>query len=550
MTFDDRLATVLSLDASHPHDRAVRWRQLVDLVSRAGPDEQSGNLTTALAAIHAGQKDVPVELRAAAARAVAGRILPPALLRLFVADTIDVAAPLLSQAPEPAVRAAASPDVARFLDALYPPPGRSGATASATREAGSPPDAAPLPTLPPLHDSVPSIGEVVARIEQLRTARAARDETGNEVTLVEPPALPLPAPQSPPTPAAPAPVMVDRPASAAPDSPALFRWECGPGGEIDWVEGISRGPMIGRSIARADGSEGVDRAAERAFARRAPFRDAALALPDIGTAGGRWLISGVPAFARDDGRFAGYRGIARRVEALSPSTIAAPRAPIDPATLRELVHEIKTPLNAIIGFAEIIDGQYLGPAQSGYRRRAAEIVDQAQLLLAAIHDLDLAARLRGGGDGAVEDSDASVVLGVVAERIRARASETQVTVAVDVPQGLGALTFEAPLADRLAERFAGAVLAAAAAGETLLLSARREGGQVALRMTRPRALEGEGAERQDADALFADEQAGLSLRLAAGLAQLVGCRIEVEPRDLVLRMPVGPEGFEPPTKPL
>ena len=36
MRFDDRLMTVLDQPASDPHDRAVRWRQLVDLVARAG----------------------------------------------------------------------------------------------------------------------------------------------------------------------------------------------------------------------------------------------------------------------------------------------------------------------------------------------------------------------------------------------------------------------------------------------------------------------------------------------------------------------------------
>jgi signal transduction histidine kinase len=63
----------------------------------------------------------------------------------------------------------------------------------------------------------------------------------------------------------------------------------------------------------------------------------------------------------------------------------------DPDSLRELVHEIKTPLNAIMGFAEIIEGQYLGPADRGYRERAAEIWRQARLLLTAIDDLDFAA---------------------------------------------------------------------------------------------------------------------------------------------------------------
>src|SRR5437763_13334978 len=72
----------------------------------------------------------------------------------------------------------------------------------------------------------------------------------------------------------------------------------------------------------------------------------------------------------------------------------------DQDSLRELVHEIKTPLNAIIGFAEIIDGQYLGPADRRYRERAGEIVAQARLLVSAIDDLDFAARTHSAADGA------------------------------------------------------------------------------------------------------------------------------------------------------
>ncbi len=84
---------------------------------------------------------------------------------------------------------------------------------------------------------------------------------------------------------------------------------------------------------------------------------------------------------------------------------AGAAAAADAEALRETIHEIKTPLNAIIGFAEIIDGQYLGPAHRNYRHRAAEIVAQARTLLAAIEDLDFAARLqaRGPGDGAATD---------------------------------------------------------------------------------------------------------------------------------------------------
>ena len=160
-----------------------------------------------------------------------------------------------------------------------------------------------------------------------------------------------------------------RPTARRPARRALFRWECGPSGEISWVEGAPRGPLIGRSIARVEEGEGVDEEVERAFAMRAPFRDARFSLPGEGALAGDWKISGVPAFEPSDGRFAGYRGIALREggPGPDPSRIGQSSLLSDPNSLRELVHEIKTPLNAIIGFAEIIDGQYLGPADRHYR---------------------------------------------------------------------------------------------------------------------------------------------------------------------------------------
>ena len=46
--FDDRLLTVLNQPASDRHDTAVRWRQLVDLVARAGPNSASPVVADAL----------------------------------------------------------------------------------------------------------------------------------------------------------------------------------------------------------------------------------------------------------------------------------------------------------------------------------------------------------------------------------------------------------------------------------------------------------------------------------------------------------------------
>ena len=75
------------------------------------------------------------------------------------------------------------------------------------------------------------------------------------------------------------------------------------------MEGVPRGPLIGRSLANPGEHNGVDQRIQRAFAVRAPFRDAVLTVSGEGPAAGEWKLSGVPAFEPTDGRFAGYRGV-------------------------------------------------------------------------------------------------------------------------------------------------------------------------------------------------------------------------------------------------
>ncbi|MFY0104416.1 histidine kinase dimerization/phospho-acceptor domain-containing protein, partial [Acinetobacter baumannii] len=61
--------------------------------------------------------------------------------------------------------------------------------------------------------------------------------------------------------------------------------------------------------------------------------------------------------------------------------------------MRQLVHELRTPTTAIAGFAEMIEGELLGPVPAPYRDYAGNIRHQARGLLGAIDDLDTAARL-------------------------------------------------------------------------------------------------------------------------------------------------------------
>lgn len=518
MRFDDRLATVLSQPVGSPHDRAVRWRQLVDLVARSNGHADRALLEQAVDLIRTDRPAIREPIRAAAIRSIAGSPIPLALLTVFAADKLSVAAPLIASASLTGealadLRAAASPDVRRFLDTLSRPP-----------DAEPPPAAAPQPESPPEpepeSEPVPSISEVVARIERLRSSR---QQAPAAATIVEP------APRPPDFPV-----------------PALFRWECGAGGEIEWVEGAPRGPLIGRSIANADPYEGVDDCVERAFVIRAPFRDCLLELGDDGLMAGEWQISGAPAFAPGDGRFIGYRGIARR-EPLEPEPLPprpAGQLPSGHDALREMIHEIKTPLNAIIGFAEIIDGQYFGPAHRRYRERAAEIVTNARSLLEAAEDLDFVARLQSARASASEGTDFATFFPPFADALLASAAALGVLIDLDAPDASGICRLEPELTERLLRRFTDAILAATAPGERLTIRARRSDDRIGIGVTRPKSTVLAGKEDL-LDPEFtiggADRALlglGFSLRLINGLVGIAGGGLDIDEGHFTLTIPL------------
>ncbi|MFL6721193.1 MAG: sensor histidine kinase, partial [Sphingomonas sp.] len=324
----------------------------------------------------------------------------------------------------------------------------------------------------------------------------------------------------------------------------LFRWECGPGGDIAWVEGAPRGPLIGRSIARPQESDGdrVDADVVRAFSMRAPFRDAVLSVGGAGPVAGEWKISGIPAFEPSDGRFAGYRGVALR-ETLAPSATATPRQTLpdllsDPDSLRELVHEIKTPLNAILGFAEIIEGQYLGPADRGYRERAAEIVRQARLLLTAIDDLDFAAKLHSAAGTARERVDVAALLDRAAAELGEIARKHGAQAEVVRSRGDVAAAVQPELADRLLVRLFGALADQAEAGERLQVSAEAAADGVRISISKPAALRGLGDSELFDTARGGDAvRGGFSLRLVRGLARIAGGDLQGNRDAFALQFP-------------
>lgn len=477
MRYDDRLTTVLGSAAADRRGRAVQWRQLVELLARGAAADNPRLRDQVLSRIAAFMREVPDEVRAAAARAIAGPDLPAELVALFAAEQLEIAAPVvtaaeLDSAGWAALRAVASPGVLSMLAALQPGPEPKGKPPAAS-QTGEPP--------------------------------------------AEPPGVEIASP----------PPLVTKPTTPP---PGLFRWECGPSGEIDWVEGAPRGALIGRSLA-----DDLD----RRFAVRLPFEDEPLEIASEGALAGVWRWTGTPAFLPDTGQFAGYHGIARR-EGSAIEAGAGPAVPLDSDSLRELVHELKTPLNAIIGFGEIIGGQYLGPAHGIYRERAARIVEQGRQLLQAVQDLDLTARLHSGRGQPDEVRSFAALFAPVRRALLEQAAASGVTLTFNLCAGVEDWQVQRDLADRLLRRFLHSVLAAAGAREHLELVVDRTDRFLSVSIRRP-SLACDMREASLLDGRTEGSDPVRSLRFALGLvrnlARLTGGDLEFAPERFVLLLP-------------
>ena len=513
MRFDDRLTTVLAQPAEDAHDRAVRWRQLVELLARSPDGLVSDAARQALAEIEEQADSIPERLRAAAARAVSGLRLPADLMAAFAGDTLAVAAPILAAASLSdddwrLVHGRASAEVQAFIANLQP--GLfGGESRPAEQEPAAPPASEPPPPLPsePIavgSQAIPSISDLVARIERLRRTRTASDDQPGR--------------------------------GRAGDAEAgLFRWEALPSGEIGWVDGIPRGAVIGRSLA-AGGDDGFDPRVERAFSLRAPFREAALVLAREGPLAGEWRVSGVPAFEPADGRFAGYSGIAVRSQSARPTIVGhEPDSLPDHDSVRELVHEIKTPLNAIMGFAEIIERQYLGPADHRYRTRAGDIMAQARVLLEAIDDLDFAAKLQAAGAEAGVSADLATIAGEIEEAVTAAATARGVTLRFDRKSAVTcAVNHELGL--RLLRRFCLALIDTAVPREAFVVTLGAGEGQCLITSELPGALNA----LSDQSLFAADNDSAVWLRLLRGLVRIAGGDLTVSDRRIILALPQSP----------
>lgn len=165
-------------------------------------------------------------------------------------------------------------------------------------------------------------------------------------------------------------------------------------GRIDWAEADIAPLVIGMRLGRA-GPGTIAALAEhaaRAMHLRQPLKGAQLTVDGIPALSGEWRVDAEPFFNQAGGHFTGYRGQIRR-PVWASAEAALPQQDSQADRMRQVLHELRTPVNAIQGFAEIIQQQLFGHAPNEYRALAAAVAVDAAKLLASFDEIDRLSRL-------------------------------------------------------------------------------------------------------------------------------------------------------------
>lgn len=254
--------------------------------------------------------------------------------------------------------------------------------------------------------------------------------------------------------------------------------------------GVPTQLLLGRPLPQLAAADEESAAVLSLLRRRQPFRNRTLRLrrPNDGSEVAL-VLSGVPFFDPLDGRFAGYRGtggpaaaapialgrsrraevaetLANEVERLSAEVCdlrlalqrlgtETPQGSGDDAQeMARLGHELRSPLNAILGYAEFAQQRPYGPLPLRYQDCMERIAAAARHLqrvvdaLGSDHQGDLAAAMEAANEGGEERencrldqavSEALSIVSIEAERRSVDCSAVPVPLPLRVPVPHGAL---------------------------------------------------------------------------------------------------------------
>lgn len=574
MQIDDRLATVLAMPAES--ERAVRtqFRQLVDLAGSAQVAPPGSpydvQLEDAYARIGSISARIPAPERAGIVHQQGSRLRNPGFVAFLVSQELPVAIAAITAArlaeaewqallpalPAP-VRARLGqrrdlPPGTRLLldrlglrDAGLPEP--EGAereqTAKATiiEQRQSPPPLAANEDDEDIFDLDPAlelagegskaeIGALLRRIDAFRKAR--ENASPSSKPPMDLPSLPL---GLPPVEAEPKPAALDFVTDA----------EC----RIVWANQPYAPMTVGLALASrtGDAPAHADAVSVAAMRRSQPVRGGTLQISGAPAVAGEWRIDATPYFTTPGGRFAGYRGRLRRPGAPEDQSLQAASYGGDSAAdrMRQVIHELRTPVNAIQGFAEIIQQQLFGPTPNEYRALAASIAGDAARMLAGFEELDRLVKLESGAlrleDGV---SDLRQTVHATARQLDAVLRQRSATLEFIAVENACPVPLAQGEAELLIWRLLATLAGASGPGEAMHIVLARNGAKAAIEVDLPTSLAGQpdifqSSAPTSAQAVTAGMfGSGFTLRLARAEARAAGGDLRRVDDLIVLTLPL------------
>jgi hypothetical protein len=533
LRFDDRLETALRQVDESEYGAAAKWQQLVDILAQNPREFDVDDVASGLRQVREFLPQVPAAKRELCVRSLAGRIQSPPLVLLLAGDVPAVASAAVSGAKlgdeEWAAIVPAMPTRARGFLRNRKDLGPNTRRALAIWSSADFVLPVPTGTEKNVAASGVQIRDIVERIERLRSERETRDA----------PYLPYTEDEFSDFPA-----QVDE-----------IRFETDDNGTVSWIEGAPPGAVVGVDIAEPafDDGPGPDAYGAAAFRQRMPLENARMRLCGAEMIAGDWRINAAPFFDSVSGRFNGYRGIFRR-PTIAESALIQTDAPANADHIQQLVHELRTPLGAIIGFSEIIEQQLFGPVTEDYRLLAKSILNDAERLLAGFDDLSMAARIESGQlSFAAGVTDCDWLAARLADRLHGLSDLLHVTLNLVQAHPVRPYAVEADIAERMFSRLLSAVIIGCETDEVLDGRFRTEPGLNATNrfvLTLPRKLSvmdetelfGSGPSSVDDTSEAPLLGLGFSLRLVRSLARNVGGDLRFYNEALVLSLPAVSNG--------
>ena len=526
MHFDDRLGTVLRLSASGSAVQRIQYRQLLDLLGTSPAEARGEQLDAAYVRLAELAQKIPAANRAAMIRDSALRLRSPRLVaalaesepavaeaavlqaRLTQEEWLDLipalppaARPVLRQRRDlpgevPALLARLGvtdrglPPAEASIEPAAPEPAELLAEADALPEAEAEAAGAEVVVLPPrtapaAQDS--GIGAIVKRIEAYRRQRQVIDQ----VPANDSPRLPLGEDHF----------------LEVPEQVRAFDLACDAEGRICWADPGVAPMVLGLRLAGTALSAEFD----LQMRRHQPLRAERLELNGAEAITGTWQLDAVPWFDPVTGRYLGYRGRMRRPAERAP--VLPPVRDSEADRIRQMLHELRTPVNAIQGFAEVIQQQLFGPTPHEYRALAANIAGDAARMLSAFEELERLARLDSGAMELDEgETDLAAVIAATVDQLGAHTAQRGSGFALKsdaerLPVALARLEVE-----RIVWRLTATLAGVAAPGEVLKLKLRQRDGMARLDLALPGVLA-----RLDGDDLFRAAAGAIPQVVAAGV---------------------------------